>query len=348
MNELEQRIHNEIAKTGVISFRRFMEIALYEPGLGYYETQSKVGRAGDFFTSVTVGPLFGELLAFQFAQWLRAIEGPVQLIESGPHDGRLAGDILAHLVQWHPDVYERTSFVLLEPSRRHREWQSRTLAAHAKKITWQNQMPESFQGVFYCNELLDAFPARKLEWDAAEQQWYECGVREHNGRLEWRRMDRVKDAWSVGDELPNGTGMIHVPTLAPFWNEVCSSLREGRAVAIDYFLDEPEFFTPPRPDGTLRAYHEHQHSDDLLANVGKQDITASVNLDELKFGAKASGVDCSPASTQAQWLVRVFESTLQTPENFPEWTPERTRQFQTLVHPEYLGRAFKMLECFHP
>jgi SAM-dependent MidA family methyltransferase len=142
--------------------------------------------------------------------------------------------------------------------------------------------------------------------------------------------------------------MVHVPTLAPFWNDVCSSLRKGRAVAIDYFLEEEEFFTPARPHGTLRGYHEHHQTDELLANVGEQDLTASVNLAGLDFAAKAAGVHGRAVSTQAQWLVRIFEQTLQNPHCFPEWTPERTRQFQTLVHPEHLGHAFKVLECWRP
>ena len=97
MNELEQRIHNEIAEKGGIPFSRFMELALYEPGLGYYEKKREVGQRGDFFTSVSVGSVFGELLAFQFAEWLAELEGPVQLIEAGAHDGRLANDILESL-----------------------------------------------------------------------------------------------------------------------------------------------------------------------------------------------------------------------------------------------------------
>ena len=157
-------------------------------------------------------------------------------------------------------------------------------------------------------------------------------------------MDAVIDSWNVGDELPDGAGMVHVPTLVRFWNQVCTSLRKGHAVAIDYFLEEEEFFAPPRPHGTLRAYHSHHQTDDLLANVGEQDLTASVNLAELDCAAKAAGLHDRVVSTQAQWLVRIFEQTLQNPDCFPEWTSERTRQFQTLVHPEHLGRTFKVLE----
>ena len=94
MNELTQLIHREIQGNGVISFEQFMELALYEPGLGYYETQHEVGKEGDFFTSVSVGTLFGELLVFQFAQWLEGIDGLIQLIEAGAYDGELSCDFL--------------------------------------------------------------------------------------------------------------------------------------------------------------------------------------------------------------------------------------------------------------
>jgi SAM-dependent MidA family methyltransferase len=344
MNELAELIHREIREDGAISFHRFMEMALYEPGLGYYETRRDIGRVGDFYTSVSVGKLFGELLGFQFAHWLVPLKGEVQLLEAGAHDGQLARDILDYLHDWQPEIYERTTLVLLESSRIHRQWQTETLANHEAKVKWRSEEPKPFRGVFYCNELFDAFPAQKLEWDAEAQSWFESGVGESDGQFQWRRMDEVKDSWNAGPELPDGSGMIHVPNLAPFWNGVCSSLREGRAVAIDYFLEEEEFFAPPRPHGTLRAYHQHQHSDDLLANVGEQDITVSVNLNELKFAAKASGAKGSEVSSQANFLVRIFEQTLEQPGHFPEWTPEKTRQFQTLIHPEHLGRAFKVLE----
>src|SRR5208283_2321029 len=97
LNALARQIQEEIRRRGPISFARFMELALYAPGLGYYERRRDIGRGGDFFTSVSVGPLFGQLLAFQFAQWMEADcpAGGVQIIEAGPHDGVLAADVLA-------------------------------------------------------------------------------------------------------------------------------------------------------------------------------------------------------------------------------------------------------------
>ena len=119
MNELAELIRCEIRKDGVISFQRLMEMALYEPGLGYYETHRDIGRSGDFYTSVSVGKLFGELLGFQFAQWLAPLKGEVQLLESGAHDGQLARDILDYLRDWQPEIYDQTTLVLLETSKIH-------------------------------------------------------------------------------------------------------------------------------------------------------------------------------------------------------------------------------------
>ena len=111
-----------------------MERALYEPVLGYYETQREVGKEGDFFTSVSVGTLFGELLAFQFAESLEAINGPIELVESGAHGGQLSRDILDPFRQWHPNIYERVLVTIVEPSKSYQQWQAETLAGHKGKV----------------------------------------------------------------------------------------------------------------------------------------------------------------------------------------------------------------------
>jgi SAM-dependent MidA family methyltransferase len=120
-------IREEISKSGAISFARFMELALYCPESGYYETKKDiVGRGGDFITSVSVGSLFGELLAFQFAEWLgtgeRGQGTVVSILEAGAHDGRLAGDILGWLEANRPDVFGRIQYIIVEPSPIRQQW----------------------------------------------------------------------------------------------------------------------------------------------------------------------------------------------------------------------------------
>src|SRR2546422_2468376 len=170
MNALEEFIHQKIATAGPVSFARFMELALYHPLYGYYERRAQpVGRQGDFFTSVTVGSLFGELLGFQFVAWLKAVgPGPSQIVEAGAHDGRLAADILNFLKTHQPGLLERVDYWLIEPSAHRQRWQQQTLDQFAAKVRWFDSLaalPASgVRGVIFSNELLDAMPVHRLGW----------------------------------------------------------------------------------------------------------------------------------------------------------------------------------------
>ena len=131
LNQSEMRrpgrvIREEIARHGPVSFARFMELALYAPGCGYYERPREIGRRGDFFTSVSVGPVFGGLLAFQFAQWLEKIAPPArrQLVEAGAHDGQLALDVLRWLRERRPDIFAALEYWVIEPSPVRRAWRT--------------------------------------------------------------------------------------------------------------------------------------------------------------------------------------------------------------------------------
>ena len=344
MNELIQLIHKEIRSNGVISFEQFMERALYEPGLGYYETQRDVGKNGDFFTSVSVGTLFGELLAFQFAQWLESIDGSVQLIEAGAHNGQLSCDILNALEQWHPNIYRNISVIIVEPSKQHQQWQAEVLMEHKRKVEWHCKIPKELCGIFFCNELLDAFPVQRLGWDADGKTWFEWGVATKDERFVWRRMENLPIRFGCEEGLSDGYVTVRSTRSEAFWVKVSNASRQGRVMAFDYGLESDAFFVPPRKDGTLRAYYRHQITDDLLARVGEQDLTASVNFTAIRNAGESTGLKSEPMRAQEQFLMGIFEKTLKQPERFPEWTAKRRRQFQTLVHPEHLGRQFQVLQ----
>jgi SAM-dependent MidA family methyltransferase len=171
MNGLILQIQEEINRHGPISFARFMERALYAPGLGYYERQREIGRRGDFFTSVSTGPLFGELLGFQFAQWL-GLDGPfdpfrpfekLQIVEAGAHQGTLAADILAWMQRRRPELFARLEYCLIEPSPTRRKWQEQTLRDWLPKIKWTADVAEAGSApanrIIFCNEFLDAMPS---------------------------------------------------------------------------------------------------------------------------------------------------------------------------------------------
>ncbi len=178
MNRLIDIIRREVAEHGVLSFARFMELALYCPKHGYYETKKdNPGRRGDFYTSVGAGELFGQLLAWQFAEWLeqlRIAESGVRIVEAGAHDGKLAGDILAWLQLRRPELFEQIEYWILEPSAQRRGWQRETLKNFIPHVRWfddfrslSSSNPQSairnpqLNGVIFSNELLDAMPVRR-------------------------------------------------------------------------------------------------------------------------------------------------------------------------------------------
>ena len=166
----------------------------YHPIHGYYQQPSKqVGCQGDFYTSVSVGPLFGQLLAFQFAQWLAELpaDAPLHLVEAGAHDGRLAFDILSWLQQQRPGVLDQVEYWIMEPSAARRSGQAGLLRPFHERVCWfqglEAVQAESISGVIFSNELLDAFPVFRAGWDAAAQAWFEWRVSWQEERFAWVR-----------------------------------------------------------------------------------------------------------------------------------------------------------------
>ncbi|MBC8000954.1 MAG: SAM-dependent methyltransferase, partial [Opitutaceae bacterium] len=156
MNSVAALISSEISRSGPVSFARFMQLALYSPE-GYYERRRIVGRQGDFYTSVSVGSLFGELLAFQFGEWMTAAAGcDGQIVESGAHDGRLADDMLTGLARSHPMVFRAMEYWIIEPSPERQAWQEETLGAHLGRVKWWRDwtdVPSSgVHGIIFSNE----------------------------------------------------------------------------------------------------------------------------------------------------------------------------------------------------
>ena len=349
-------IREEILKSGIIPFARFMELALYCPETGYYErNQDNVGRTGDFITSVSTGSLFGELLAWQFAEWLAALptEGPPpQLIEAGAHDGKLAADILAWLQTQRPQLFSRLELALIEPSPTRQRWQQTTLQPFAPKVRWYSSLTDLGQqhphltGIFYSNELLDAFPVHRFGWHAQRQEWLEWGVTLTGDNFTWATLPAPADfprQPALEAVLPDGYTIEQSPAAVAWWQTAAKTLRHGKLLAIDYGFTAEEQFSPARTKGTVRAYHQHHISDDLLALPGEQDLTAHVNFSALQQAGEAAGLTTEGFYSQPQFLTRIVQQQFQAPATTHPWGPKQIRQFQTLTHPEHLGRAFRIL-----
>jgi SAM-dependent MidA family methyltransferase len=350
-----EAIRSEIENGGIVPFARFMELALYAPETGYYETDKRPGRGGDFYTSVSVGELFGQLLAFQFADWLPELPSgrPLSLVEAGAHDGVLARDILCWFQSCRPELFERLQYVILEPSPRRRGWQKEILADYAAKISWVPEftgLKDPLYGIIFSNELLDAFPVRRLGWDAKAGKWFEWGVDLDNGKFVWARMGqevspamRPAAPMELLAVLPDQYTIEVSPAAGQWWAAAAGILARGKLLTIDYGLTDDESFLPSRKSGTLRAYFKHHPADDILAGAGEQDITAHVNFSALQAIGESLGLVTGSFSTQSQFLTAILEKTARSKGLFGEWTPTRARQFQTLTHPEHLGRSFRVL-----
>jgi SAM-dependent MidA family methyltransferase len=357
LNPLAEILRREITAAGALPFARFMELVLYAPQFGYYERNpAMVGRHGDFYTSVSVGSLFGELLAFQFAAWLEELpraECGVRIVEAGAHDGKLAADILGWLRGSRPQLYARLEYAIIEPSPLRQQWQRETLAKFAPHVHWLSDFPTpQFDGIIFSNELLDAFPVHRLGWDASRQAWFEWGVAVDDDRFIWTRLAgevpsatlHLPSSPDLSEVLPDCYTMETCPAAGAWWRRAAYSLAAGKLLTLDYGLTADELLRPERSAGTLRAYHRHQASADLLANVGEQDLTAHINFTALQTAGEAAGLKTEALCSQAKFLTEIAARVWQNPAAFgTEWKPVHTRQFQTLTHPEHLGRAFRAL-----
>jgi SAM-dependent MidA family methyltransferase len=353
MNPLPEIIRCEIAQCGILSFARFMELALYCPKHGYYETKKdNPGRGGDYYTSVGAGDLFGRLLAWQFAEWL-AEEGSadcgVRITEAGAHDGRLAGDILGWLRANRPELFGQIEYWIIEPSAVRQEWQRETLKDFAPRVRWflrfNDAAMQRCNGIIFSNELLDAMPVHRLGWDAKNKAWFEWGVALEGEKFVWAKIQCPVISIQYPEwepVLPDNYVIEVCPAAENWWREAANFPGCGKLMTLDYGLTADELFAPGRLNGTLRAYHHHQVSGDLLANVGEQDLTAHVNFSAIQKIGEAAGLKTESFSTQAQFLTGILAKASKD-DALGNWNSAQARQFQTLTHPEHLGRAFRVL-----
>jgi SAM-dependent MidA family methyltransferase len=346
MSPLAREIQNEIARAGVVSFARFMELALYSRDHGYY-CKSHIGKAGDYFTSISVGPIFGQMLAYFLAKQLAPLAGPIQIVEAGANDGALAADILTWIAQKQPEFAQRLVYYIVEPIPELQERQyskvGRAAPRAASQVQWVSAVQDLplIQGAFISNELLDAFPVHVFRWHRAEQEWREYGVDSdfHFAPMaslpKWSH-EPLAELKPLEPHLPDQFTIEFSPTAEFWWQHAAEKLSSGLMIAFDYGDESPALWSPSRAHGTVRAFLNHKLVNDILADPGDQDITASVNFTRIQRAGERAGLATSPLQTQAQFLTKIAAEFFTNP------TATEVRQFQTLTHPEHLGRSFKV------
>ena len=347
------RIWEEIdARGGWLSFERFMEMALYEPGLGYYSAgASKLGAGGDFVTAPEVSPLFSRCLAAQCREVLQNMSGGA-IIEFGAGSGVMAVDVLNELAA-QDALPER--YLILEVSAELRERQRALLRerapAHAGLVEWLDALPEEFRGVVLGNEVLDALPVQRFR--IRGDQVNALGVTWQLGRLDWSETHADADLEAAvrrievncGERLPDGyTSEINM-RLAPWIGGVASMLREGVALFIDYGLPQRQYYRGERREGTLLCHFHHRFHDDPLINVGVQDIGAWVDFTAVAEAAASAGLSVAGFATQAHFLIGNGLEQLLGPADGQELTSrvQLARQAMLLTLPGEMGERFKVI-----
>ena len=342
-----------------------MQLALYCPVYGYYEAEKdRIGRRGDYLTSVSVGALFGQLLAFQFAHWLSTLEPAAPdplLVEAGAHDAELAADILGWMERQRPRLYEKIQYWIVEPSASKQERQRRTLANFSSKVQWATDLEaipsmnksesNRLDAVIFSNELFDAMPVHRLGWDAQRQLWFEWGVTRQQHQFVWESLPAEQTTAALVPQfpepllraLPDGFVMEVGVAARDWWRQAARRLGRGRLVGIDYGWTLEEMLVPERNEGTLRAYARHQVSRDVLAHPGEQDITASVNFSSLMAAGESEGLTTEIWLGQDTFLTRIAAETWKPHSDFGDWSLADRRQFQSLTHPDHFGRSFRVL-----
>jgi SAM-dependent MidA family methyltransferase len=331
---LHARLQAALAQgDGWLPFDRYMAIALYEPGLGYYSRGSGQigpwpGSGSDFVTAPEMSPLFGAALARQVRQALDAAEAD-EVFEFGAGTGALAAQLLGSL----GTRVRRYNIVDLSGSLRAR--QTQRLAPFGEQVRWLDTWPAALHGLVLGNEVLDAMPVQLLHWDG--QAWWERGVSLVAGQLAWAdRPTPLRPPVEAGF-VPGTVVEIH-PQAQAFITTLGERLTRGMALFIDYGFPEAEYYHPQRTGGTLMCHHAHLSDPDPLDRPGEKDITAHVDFTGIALAAQSAGLDVIGYTSQARLLINCgLLDLLQGAD------PRTTSAAHRLIAEHEMGELFKAI-----
>ena len=361
---LDALIDEQIAAAdgAAIPFSRFMELALYAPGLGYYSAgASKFGEAGDFVTAPELGPVFAACVAESVAPVLQQLGPQARFLELGGGTGAFAEVALKRLLELDalPD-----RFAILEPSaelraRQRERLQERLVPPLFDLVEWLDApFADSWDGVLFAHEVIDALPTPRFAigdgTDGKAGEVYEEYIAIEAGRRV--RVLRPADAFLANAvrhverrlerTLPDGYRSELLPQL-PYWIQaVAGGLQRGAMLFVDYGYPRAEFYQPDRSDGTLRAYYRHRMHAEPLLWPGLQDITASVDFTALAEAGVAAGFDFAGYCTQASFLLgNGLAGVLQRIEGLGDEVERqrRTAEVKRLTLPSEMGERFQVI-----
>jgi SAM-dependent MidA family methyltransferase len=343
---LVAEIRGEIERAGGwIDFARYMELALYAPGLGYYSAGSlKIGAAGDFVTAPELSRSFGRAVALTLDAELTAL-GSSDVIELGAGTGALAAQLLDTFALLGREV----RYWILEPSADLRQRQQRALEAFAGKVVWLDRLPESLlEAVVVANEVLDALPVSRFVIDDGEPKALGVvadakGIRFGPARPNAELTAAVRAIeHSLQRPLPNGYRSEVCLALPAWFAALAAMLKRGSLLFADYGLVRSDYYHEQRAEGTLVCHYRHRAHDDPLVYPGLQDITAWVDFSACADAAAAAGFELAGFTTQGQYLLSLLAAL--PPDLAVELnSPREQSAMKTLILPGEMGERFKIL-----
>src|SRR5574340_123061 len=319
MNLLQQKIIGRIKSEGPITFKTFMEMALYEPELGYYTSQKiRIGKSGDFYTSSHLHPAFGIMIGKQIEEMWKIMGRPsaFQIVEIGSGAGYLCKDILDYFrgisdkrqeASREKEIYKHLQYIIVELNPAMRENQKDLLSAFSDRVNWASSIREldNIKGCILSNELLDAFPVHIIEMNNEIEEIFVSTDNEKLTEIKGTPStsgiaDYIKE-FSI--ELEKGHRTEINLEIKKWLGEINSVLTEGFILTIDYGYSSGDYYSEDRNRGTLLCYHKHQITEDPYQNTGEQDITAHVNFSSLKRWGEELGIKTIGFCRQGTFLV---------------------------------------------
>ncbi len=324
-----------------IGFDVFMNLALYHHKFGYYRSKKTIfGHNGDFITSPEASDLFGFTIAKQCNQVLNGGD----ILEFGAGSGILAAQILFELgrLKSLPKKY-----FIIELSSQLRNTQKETikkiLPEMLNRVEWLSELPNKFKGVIIANEVLDAFPVKRISF--SKGRFYELGVDFVDRNFIWKKLHAPFSSPKMPASKNFQEGYsTEINLQSSAWiNSLYESMNEGVVFLIDYGMTRAEYFHPQRHQGTLKCFYNHKSSNDPFSHIGEQDITASVNFSDVAESAIDSGFEISGFTTQSMFLISLgIENFIKNEENDKK-RAKIAQEIKQLVLPGTMGEVFKVL-----
>ncbi len=357
---LSERLRERIAREGPITFRDWMNTSLYDSECGYYcrSDRERWGRSGDYRTSPELTPLFAATFALYFAKLYRELGDPAawQIVESGAGGGHFAHDLLASLERDFPNAFAGTTYLIDETSGRSRKLARERLRPFGNRVEFADLQSISVEaGVVFANELLDAFPVHRVVLrDGVYREYYITA--DHEGRFQWLeaalslplRLGLPGYLKASGAEPTDGVVFEVNFGIEEWLRQVASSLNRGFLILVDYGAPADQLFSETaNVAGTLRGFREHEFVDDLLADPGEHDLTATLNWSAVKSIAAELGFELIEFARQDQFLLaNGFLEQLEAQTWVAGTESQRlrlSRQAREMILPEGMSSFFQVM-----